>query len=184
VNLSAARSPWPNHYRAENSKAYLLIANYSPSHHPLLLPRPYIHPTLQHYYSSYRDTTEMSLWATKNWYHPSNTSRVLTVAMNNYLNHFFLFGRNLFWSFAKLLLCSCPCSTWISRIERCVFWYIHLPYIHLPFYLFFFKKTGIIQNFTVQLTPLHPKMITQKGFPDYSRRAPYPAILFSLLRKQ
>lgn len=32
----------------------------------------------------------------------------------------------------------------------------------------------------VSLVPLHPLMINQKGQPDYARRCPYPAILFTI----
>lgn len=36
---------------------------------------------------------------------------------------------------------------------------------------------------TLKLIPLHPEMVNQKGVPDYSRRAPHPAILFYLAQE-
>lgn len=42
----------------------------------------------------------------------------------------------------------------------------------------------VLLQYSLSLTPLHPKMINQKGFPDFSRRAPYPSILFTLQRSQ
>jgi hypothetical protein len=35
---------------------------------------------------------------------------------------------------------------------------------------------------SIEIIPLHPLMITQKGFPDYARRAPHPAVVFRIAK--
>jgi hypothetical protein len=34
----------------------------------------------------------------------------------------------------------------------------------------------------VEVVPLHPLMISQKGLPDYARRAPHPSVLVRLVK--
>jgi len=41
------------------------------------------------------------------------------------------------------------------------------------------QQLSLCSGATLSLTPLHPQMINQKGQPDFSRRAPYPAILLT-----
>jgi hypothetical protein len=35
---------------------------------------------------------------------------------------------------------------------------------------------------TLEVIPLHPLMVNQKGFPDHARRAPHPAVVFRIVK--
>ena len=54
------------------------------------------------------------------------------------------------------------------------------PFLDLCKSLLSQLKDFKIDGHKVQMIPLHPDMINQKGAPNYFRRAPYPAILFYL----
>lgn len=42
------------------------------------------------------------------------------------------------------------------------------------------KYKSVLGGKTIEVLPLHPQMINQKGAPDYSRRSPHPALVFTI----
>lgn len=37
--------------------------------------------------------------------------------------------------------------------------------------------------YQISMIPLHPRMVNQKGYPDYERMAPHPSLLFTINKK-